>query len=94
MLIPLTLQHMEAMRKEIARLNKIIGKGCLSGKGQVSDKKANNSKVPQFKQGRHPSIKHGLGHTVGAKTNRRKIINGYECVKFERKERVGIDQPT
>ena len=56
-------------------------------------KKANDSKVPKFKQGRHLSIKHGLGHTAGAKTNRRKIINGYECVKFERKERVGIDQP-
>ena len=65
----------------------------MSGKAQVSDKKANDSKVPQFKQGRHPSIKHGFGHTTGAKTNGRKIINGYECVKFERKERVGIDQP-
>ena len=50
--------------------------------------------MTQFKQGRHPSIKHGLGHTTGAKTNGRKIINGYECVRFERKERVGIDQPT
>ena len=66
----------------------------MSGKAQVSDKKTNDSKVPQFKQGRHPSIKHGLGHTVGAKTNGRKIINGYECVKFERKKRVGTDQPT
>ena len=65
----------------------------MSGKAQVSDKKANDSKVSQFKQGRHPLIKHGLGHTTGAKTNGRKIINGYECVKFERKERVGTDQP-
>ena len=56
---------MKAMRKEIARLNEIIGKDCLSGKAQVSDKKTNDSKVPQFKQGRHPSIKHGLGHTAG-----------------------------
>ena len=87
------LANMETMRKEIARLNKIISKGCLSGKAQVSDKKANDSKVPQFKQGRHPSIKHGLGHTIGAKTNGRKIINGYECVKFERKERVSTNQP-
>ena len=84
------LANMEAMRKEIARFNEIIGKGCLSGKAQASDKKMNEPKVPQFKQGRHPSIKHGLGHTA-AKTNGRKIINGYECVKFERKERVGID---
>ena len=87
------LANMEAMAKEIARLNKIIGKGCLRGKAQVSNKKANDSKVHLFKQGRHPSIKHGLGHTAGAKTNVRKIINGYECVKFERKKRVGIDQP-
>jgi hypothetical protein len=87
------LANMEAMRKEIARLNEIIGEGCLSGKAQVSDKKVNNSKVPQFKQGRHLSIKHGLRHTAGAKTNGRKIINGCECVKFERKQRIGIDQP-
>jgi hypothetical protein len=70
------LANMEAMRKEIARLNEIIGKGCLSGKAQVSDKKVNEPKGPQFKQGRHPSIKHGLGHTIGAKINGRKIING------------------
>jgi hypothetical protein len=61
------LVNIEAMKKEIARLNEIIGKGCLSGKAQASDKKANDSKVNQFKQGRHPSIKHGLGHTAGAK---------------------------
>jgi hypothetical protein len=30
---------MEVMRKEIARLNEIIGKNYLSGKAQVSDKK-------------------------------------------------------
>ena len=87
------LANIEAMRKEIARFNEIIGKGCLSGKAQVSDKKTNDSKVPQFRQGRHPSIKHGLGHTARAKTNGRKIINGYECVKFEMKERVGTNQP-
>jgi hypothetical protein len=57
-------------------------------------KKANDSKVPQFKQGRHPSIKHGLGHTAGAKINGRKIINSYKCVKFERKGKIGIDWPT
>ena len=38
------LAIMEAMRKEIDILNDIIGKGCLSGKAQVSDKKANDSK--------------------------------------------------
>jgi hypothetical protein len=85
--------NMVAMRKEIARFNEIIGKGCLSGKAQVSDKKANDSRVPQFKQGRHSSIKHGLRQTTGAKTNGRKIRNGYECVKFERKGKIGIDRP-
>ena len=64
---------MEALRKEIAIRNETISKGCLSGKAQESDKKANNPKVPQFKQGRHPSIKHGLGHSAGAKINGRKI---------------------
>jgi hypothetical protein len=47
------LANMEAMRKEIARLNEIIVKGCLGGEAQVSDKKANDSKGPQFKQERH-----------------------------------------
>ena len=70
---------MEAMRKEIDRLNEVIGKGWISVT-QSNDKKVDESKGPQFKQGRHPSIKHGLGHTKGAKKNRRMIVNGYECV--------------
>jgi hypothetical protein len=37
---------------------------------------------------------HGLGQTKGAKANRRKIINGYECVQFERKVKIDIEQPT
>jgi hypothetical protein len=71
---------MEAMRKEIARLNEIIRKGCMDDKAQINDKKKDEPKGPQFKKGRHPSIKHGLGHTNRAKTNGRKIVNGYECV--------------
>ena len=81
---------MEAMRKEIARLNEIIGKWCM-GKAQSNDKKKDESKGSQFKQGRHLSIKHGLGHTKGAKTNGRRIVNGYECVQFERKGRIGVE---
>jgi hypothetical protein len=84
---------MEAMRKEIERLNEILSKGYLSSKTQVGDKKANDPKGPQFKQGRHPLIKHGLRHTAAAKTNERKIINGYEFVKFERKGKIGTDRP-
>ena len=53
------LANMEAMRKEIARLNEIIRKGWM-GETQSNDKKNDESKGPQFKQGRHPSIKHGL----------------------------------
>jgi hypothetical protein len=84
---------MEVMRKEIARLNEIIAKGCLSGKAQVSHKEVDEAKRPKFKEGRHPSIKHGLGHIAGAKSNGRKIINGYECVQFERKGKIGTDRP-
>ena len=50
---------MEAMRKEIARLNEAIEKGWISVT-QSNDKKVDESKGPQFKQGRHPSIKYGL----------------------------------
>ena len=51
------------MRKEIARLNEIIGKGCTVDNPQTNDKKKDEQKGPQYKQGRHPSIKHGLSHT-------------------------------
>jgi hypothetical protein len=84
---------MEAMRKEIARLNEIIGKGCMDGKAQTNAKKMDEPKGPQYKKGRHPSIKHGLGHTKGAKINGRRIVNGYECVLFERKGRIGEEYP-
>jgi hypothetical protein len=40
---------MEAIRKEIARLNEIISKGSLNGKAQESDKKVNKPKEPKFK---------------------------------------------
>ena len=86
------LANMEAMRKEFARLNEIIRKGWM-GETQSNDKKNDESKGPQFKQERHPSIKHRLRHTKGAKTNERRIVNGYKCVQFERKDKIGIDQP-
>jgi hypothetical protein len=80
---------MEAMRKEIARLNEIIGKGCMGGKAHNSGKKVDEPKKPQYKNGRHPSIKDGLRHTKGAKTNGRKIVNDFECMQFERKQQIG-----
>ena len=67
------------MRKKIARLNEVIGKWWM-GEIQSNDKKSDKSKGPQFKQGRHPLIKHGLGHIKGAKTNGIRVITGYECV--------------
>ena len=73
------LANMEAMRKKIDRLNKIIRKGWI-GETQSNDKKVDESKRPQFKQGRHPSIKHGLGHTKGVNKNGKRIVNGYQCV--------------
>jgi chromosome segregation ATPase len=51
------LANMEAMRKEIARLNEIIGKGCLSGKAvtrrKMIQKCLNSSKgdIPQSSMG-------------------------------------------
>jgi len=71
---------MEAMRKEIARLNEIIAKGCTGGKTQGKRKKVDELKKPQYKNGRHPSIKDGLRHTKGVKTNGRKIVNDFECM--------------
>jgi hypothetical protein len=83
---------MEAMRKEIARLIDVIGKGCMNSNKQVSGKEDQPKKL-QYKNGRHPHIKDGLGHTKGGKTNERKVINGYKCVQFMSKARVGTDQP-
>jgi predicted nuclease with TOPRIM domain len=55
------LASMEAMKKEITRLNNIIASGCMD----------DASKKPKFIQGRHPFIKDGLGHKKGGKTGKR-----------------------
>jgi hypothetical protein len=60
------------------------GKKATNGKDDQPEK-------PQYKNGRHPHIKDGLRHTKGAKTNGRKVINGYECVQFMSKGKIGID---
>ena len=64
----------------------------MINKAQTNDKKKDEQKRPQYKQGRHPSIKHELGHTKVAKTNGRRIVNGYEYVQFERKGKIGTYQ--
>ena len=54
--------------------------------------KLKKPKRPQYKGGRNPRIKDGLGHTHGGKTHRRKVINRYECVQFMSKRQKGIDR--
>jgi hypothetical protein len=74
---------MEAMKKEIARLNNIIDSGCMD----------DASKMPKFIQGIYPFIKDGLGHKKGGKTGERKMVNGVSCIRFEKKETIREVQP-
>ena len=67
------------MKKEIARLNAMLGKRGMEGKKPAGGK-VEQPKRPPYQGGRNPRIKDGLGHTHGGKTNGRKVINGYECV--------------
>jgi hypothetical protein len=85
------LANMEVMKKEIARLNAMLGKKCMEGKKSAGGK-VEQPKRSQYKDGRNPHIKDGLGHTHGGKTNGRKVINGYECVQFMSKGQEGIDR--
>jgi hypothetical protein len=78
----INLANMEAMKKEIIRLNAMLNK---SGKDE--------QKRPKYKDGRLPHIKNGLGHEKGNKTNGRKVINGFECVQFISKGKIGTDRP-
>jgi hypothetical protein len=70
---------MKAMKKEIARLNAMLSERCKKDK-RVASGKENQPKRPQYKDVRPPHIKDGLGYTIGAKSNGRKVINGYKCV--------------
>jgi len=60
---------------------------------QAASGKVDQPKRPQYKDGRHPHIKDGLGHTKGGKTNGRKVVNGYECVQFMSNGKIGTDRP-
>ena len=44
------LANIEAMRKEIARLNEIIRKWCMDSRAQTNDKKKDEPKGPQYKK--------------------------------------------
>jgi hypothetical protein len=66
---------MEALKKEIARLNKIIARGCMS---------EGNKKVKLFKRKMmEKSEKLGFGYVEGGKTNERKIIKEKDCLEFK-----------
>jgi hypothetical protein len=56
---------MEAMKKEIARLNSIIARGCMS----EGNKKGKFSKRKMLEKSEKP----GFGYVEGGKTNERKI---------------------
>jgi hypothetical protein len=86
------LANMEAIKKEIARLNAMLGERCMKDKRAATGKE-NQPKRPQYKDGRPPHIKDGLGYTKRAKSNERKVIKGYKYVQFMSKEKVGTDKP-
>jgi hypothetical protein len=85
------LANMEAMKKEIARLNALLKERCNSDK-KIASGKETQPKRPQYKDGRLPHIKDGLGHIHGNKTNGRKLINGVECVQFMSKGKIGTER--
>jgi len=85
------LANMEAMKKELAKLNVLLDKKASDSKKPASGK-VDQPKRPQYKDGRHPHIKDGLGHIKGGKTNGRKVINGFECVQFRSKGLVDTER--
>jgi hypothetical protein len=66
---------MEALKKEIARLNSIIASGCMS----EGNKKGRFTKRKMLEKSEKP----GFGYVEGGKTNERKIINEKECLEFK-----------
>jgi hypothetical protein len=66
------LANMEALKKEIARLNSIIARGCMS----EGNKKGKFFKRKMLEKREKP----GFGYVEGGKTNERKIIKEKECL--------------
>jgi hypothetical protein len=66
---------MEAMKKEIARLNSIIARGCMG----EENKKARFTERKMVEKSKNP----GFGYVEGGKTNERKIIKEKECLEFK-----------
>jgi hypothetical protein len=69
------LANMEAMKKEIARLNLIITRGCMG----EENKKARFTKRKMLDKSKNPCF----GYVEGGKTNERKIIKEKECIEFK-----------
>jgi hypothetical protein len=69
------LANMEAMKKEIARLNSIIARGCMG----EENKRARFTKKKVLEKSKNP----GFGYVEGGKTNKRKIIKEKECLEFK-----------
>jgi chromosome segregation ATPase len=69
------LANMEALKKEIARLNSIIASGCMS----EGNKKRRFTKKEKFQKNEKPDF----GYVEGGKTNGRKIIKENECLEFK-----------
>jgi hypothetical protein len=70
-----SLANMEAMKKEIARLNSIIARGWMG----EENKKASFTKRKMVEKSKNP----GFGYVEGGKTNERKIIKEKECLEFK-----------
>jgi hypothetical protein len=66
---------MEALKKEIARLNSIIASGCMS-EGKKRRRFTKKEKVEK-------NDKLGFGYVEQGKTNGRKIIKEKECLEFK-----------
>jgi hypothetical protein len=66
---------MEAMKKEIARLNSIIARGCMS-EGNKTGKAPKRNIMEK-------SEKPSFGYIEGGKTSERKIIKEKECLEFK-----------
>jgi chromosome segregation ATPase len=60
------LANMEALKKQIARLNSIIARGCMG----EENKRARFTKRKMLEKSKNP----GFGYVEGGKTNERKII--------------------
>jgi hypothetical protein len=69
------LANMEALKKEIARLNSIIASGCMS----EGNKRRRFTKKEKLDKSHKP----GFGYIEGGKTNGRKFIKEKECLEFK-----------